>query len=108
MTLPITTRYVRVEAPTTDSGDAYDNPAYETLVDSTPGHLSGPGGSNDGDRFVEIDAIIYVNDVVPIPNGARITDLSDGKVYAVKWATLVIGLGLDHRKCGVVETSGAR
>lgn len=108
MTLPLTTRYVKIEAPTSaDGGDAFATPTYETTVERTPAHIGAPTSENAGDRFASTDAVLYVGDTVPVPIDARVTDLGTGEVYAALWTASTIGLGLDHRKVGLRRSDGS-
>jgi len=107
VTLPIVTRYVRVEQDTSANGDGYDPPTWTVLAESVPAHIGSPTGSANGDRLVAVDATLYVEDTVPVPLNARVTDLATGDVYAIQWTQVVVGLGLDHRKCGINRISGS-
>jgi hypothetical protein len=108
MTLPLISRYVRIEAPSETEGDAYAPQTYTVVGASVPAHIGPPSARATGDRFQETDAVLYVDDTATIPIGGRVTDLTTGDVYAIDWTESVIGVGLDHRKVGLRKTSGAQ
>jgi len=109
VSLPITTRYVRIESPSASgTGDAYDPVVWDVVEAAARAHISGPSSSGEGDRRVETDATLFVNPEVVVPFDARVTDLTTGEVYSVKWTQWMIGnQGLDHRKCGINRVQGA-
>lgn len=110
MTLPITTRYVRIESPSASgTGDAYDPVTWDVVEAAALAHISGPSSSANGDRSQVTDATLFVNVETQVPFDARVTDLTTGEVYSVKWTQWMVGgQGLDHRKCGINRVVGAR
>lgn len=107
MTLPIITRYVKIEEPSSDGGDAYATVTYSTVEASARAHISAPSSQNAGDRWQSTDAVLYVDDTTTVPADGRVTDLTTGAVYAVLWTEMLIGLGLDHRRVGLRTSVGA-
>jgi hypothetical protein len=105
--IPVVTRYVRIDQPMGGTDDAYDDVTWLTVEASTPAHIGPPSADALGDQYQQIDAVLYVNDTATVPTDARVTDLGTGDVYSVRWAQHVVGLGLDHRKCGLRRSSGA-
>lgn len=108
MTLPVITRYVRIDAPTIESADAFDPVTYATVEASARAHIGQPTAQNSGDRWQETDRIMWVDDTTTVPTSGRVTDLATGDIYAVLWTESVVGFGLDHRKVGLRRSDGAR
>lgn len=108
MTLPIVTRYVKIEAETSAGDEAMEAPEWTVLHAAVPAHIGSPSGSSAGDTFAAVDQTLYVESTVTLPIRARVTDLATGDVYSVQWTQVAIGLGLDHRKAGVNRVNGVR
>lgn len=108
MSLPAVSRYVRIEAPSDTSGDGYAPQTYEVVAASVPAHIGSPSAQAAGDRYRSTDAVLYVADTVPAPEGGRVTDLTTGDVYAIQWTEWVVGVGLDHRKVGLTRSAGGQ
>lgn len=107
MTLPLTTRTLRIEEPTDDSGDAFAAVTYGDATDVL-GHVGPPSGVSDGDRWAQVTDVAYMPDDATVSDRARITDLATGYIYAVQWTQVHVGLGLDHLKVGLRRVDGAR
>ena len=67
MTLPIITRYVKIEEPSSDGGDAYASVTYSTVEAFARAHISAPSSQNAGDRWQSTDAVLYVDDTTTVP-----------------------------------------
>lgn len=107
MTLPLTTRQVKIEAPVASTGDAFEAQTFTVVHDSVPAHIGPPSASNAGDRYEQTDRVLFVDDTVTVPFNARITDLTTGDIYSAQWSNSTVGLGLDHRKVGLRYSRGA-
>lgn len=108
MTLLLSTTAVRIEYPTTLSGDGEESISWAVRDTERAAHLSGPSGAeqvNGGQRSV-YDAVLYVDSGCEVARYDRVTDLRTGLVWQVSWVQPRTGLGLDHVKAGLVAVDG--
>lgn len=107
--LPITTTTVNIERPSTLTGDPTDEPdvtVIATVVDATIGAPSGAERVAGGQQTVVTD-VLHVPPGTDIEHFDIVTDNVTGDRFAVEWVRRRVGLGLDHVKAGLRQTSGA-
>lgn len=105
--IPLATTTVTVEQPA-ERADEMDGPSYETATGPHDAHVSAPSGSErvGGEGVERIDAVLFVAADVDISQGARVVDVGTSTTYRCSFATHRQGLGLDHKRCGLVAVEG--
>lgn len=103
--IPLSTTTVTVEDAATP--EPYETTTYATRASGVAAHISGASGQEraGSDGVERIDAVLLADTTVE--RGDRVTDETTGTVYRVVWATVRVGLGLDHTKAGLVAATGA-
>lgn len=108
VTLPMTTRTVRIERPVLLGDDPLDVPDTWTVIrEDAPAHIGDASGSSVAPGQETTTATLFVNPDAGVQRFDRITDAATGEVYAAQWTQRYVGLGLDHVKVGLIRVKGA-
>lgn len=110
MALPISTTQISVLRSTANAGDdGYPDsaPAWSTVTEHIPAHISSPGGTTVRDGTVQTrTSFSLAAEPCDLTHTDRVLDESTQTVYRVEWVQPRVGYGLEHVSAGLSTVEG--